>query len=1163
MKRIFTLLAIAMLLCFGCNDKYDDTELRNSINSLEQRISAMETVMKAYKGNLFIQSVEGTENGYTIIFSDGSQATIVNGKDGVDGKPGVDGIDGNSGADGKNGVDGKPGIDGTDGKDGVDGKPGTDGKDGIDGVNGETLIESIIIGEEEVTFRLTDGRTFSIPLYSSLSITFGGKDTLVVAANSTCDIAYTVRSVTNQAVVEVASSADLKAKVVAVDKSGLSGKIQVTTGTTIDEYSKVIVFVSNGEKVIMRSITFEEVGLKVEDNAVKNVSAKGEEVTLEFLTNMECHAVIPEETQSWISVVPETRAMEKRSITLKLEANKGHNRSAIVKVEAVDGSLKLEYRIEQSGDLGILDIEAIPDDEIWYTTINAKLIYEYSGFESKVGHKPFDKNIVTHTYTNGLGIIKFDGPVNAINDRAMDAYGNTGCQQLENVYLPNKIKTIGRTAFGYQRYIEQFRVPDELESVDQGSFSSAKVKEFIGKNILTNGKGILVNGILYALSYDESIEEFVVPESVKELAPWLLNSYMRDFCVLPNVKRFIISEGVKKIGYGAFQSCKSLEYISLPSSLEDVDSYIFRGCPNIKEFAGNSKFVTSDHKCFLDGISVDGQMNLCIQTIAKGSFPADYVIPEGIVSIRPCAFEGCTNLRSITLPQSLLLIEGTFKDCPNFEYIYGNYASADNKCAIVRNALLLFAGKGIKKYATVDVTRLGSEVFAYQKDLEELVINDEVTNIGSFCFSYSPNLKSITLPKSLRVMRYDLFKGSDNLEQVYMRALTPPSFEGGGIEQTEYSRLTIYVPQQSLELYRNDAAWTPLRSYIKGFQYEDFGYVSTDYSQDGVVTTLQTATDGNGIDIVLMGDAYSDRQIADGTYRADMEYLYEHLFSEEPYKSFKHLFNVYYVNVVSATEGYGNGSTALSGFFGEGTRVGGDDKACLRYAQKVIDDERMDEALVVVAMNSDKYAGTCYMYWPTDGVGAYGRGTSVAYFPKCSDETTFAQILHHEACGHGFAKLADEYAYENMGAVPSSEAEQTKTQQVDWGWWKNVDFTNDLSSIRWNYFINDTRYANEGLGVYEGGLTYWTGVWRPTENSIMRHNTGGFNAPSREAIYYRIHKLAYGDSWEYNYEDFVQYDAVNRTAAATAARSAAAYKPANYRPLHPPVVRNKSWREAE
>ena len=40
----------------------------------------------------------------------------------------------------------------------------------------------------------------------------------------------------------------------------------------------------------------------------------------------------------------------------------------------------------------------------------------------------------------------------------------------------------------------------------------------------------------------------------------------------------------------------------------------------------------------------------------------------------------------------------------------------------------------------------------------------------------------------------------------------------------------------------------------------------------------------------------------------------------------------------------------------------------------------------------------------------------------------------------------------------------------------------------------------------------------------MDANVGGFNAPSREAIYNRIHKLAYGESWQFDYEEFVGWD---------------------------------------
>ncbi len=46
--------------------------------------------------------------------------------------------------------------------------------------------------------------------------------------------------------------------------------------------------------------------------------------------------------------------------------------------------------------------------------------------------------------------------------------------------------------------------------------------------------------------------------------------------------------------------------------------------------------------------------------------------------------------------------------------------------------------------------------------------------------------------------------------------------------------------------------------------------------------------------------------------------------------------------------------------------------------------------------------------------GDYSNGPSIAYFPVGEDEFTLEQVLHHEAGGHGFSKLADEYAYPDI-----------------------------------------------------------------------------------------------------------------------------------------------------
>jgi hypothetical protein len=76
----------------------------------------------------------------------------------------------------------------------------------------------------------------------------------------------------------------------------------------------------------------------------------------------------------------------------------------------------------------------------------------------------------------------------------------------------------------------------------------------------------------------------------------------------------------------------------------------------------------------------------------------------------------------------------------------------------------------------------------------------------------------------------------------------------------------------------------------------------------------------------------------------------------------------------------------------------------------------------------------------------------------------------------------------------------------------------------------------------------------------MRYNTGGYNAPSREAIYYRIHKLAYGADWQYDFEKFVEYDAINRNKPQTKAPLVLDPQK-NFRPTAPPVVVKMDLRE--
>ncbi|MBR4047265.1 MAG: leucine-rich repeat protein [Bacteroides sp.] len=921
---------------------------------------------------------------------------------------------------------------------------------------------------------------------------------------------------------------------------------------------------NKSETIIVTQTQKDAIVLAKESYAVEN---KGGQIEIEIGHNVEFDVAIDVD---WINKV-ETRAFTTETLLFNVDENKTNdNREGTIKFTSKDGAISQVVKVCQAQETEI-DPTAIPDNEIWYVMSDGS-VYDVYQTTKKYGHQPFDAKVISNTYKNGYGVIKFDAPVTKINDHT---FGNGWAANMTELYLPDCIEYIGMGAI-HRTGLTTLHIPKNLKCVDLYGLNNLNLESFSGEHVSEDGRCVIIeDGFMpnygntqtpvknYMAAFAPAgITEYTLPNNV-EILGW----YTFAWC--PELRKITFNEGLKTILGDCFVDVHFDCEIILPSTLESLGSYAFSSCSGIKGFYGNEKFHTSDHLCLISEETsyTDPEKNGKWINRFVGYDITDYSIPEGIKGIENYSFDKMPNLKTVTLPSSLAAVGASaFNHCDNLEALYGECVSDDHKAIVFDTQFRkLVITKGVVNYSIPDdITSIGYCAFNGSPEIETITMGDQITHIEGYAFSGCPNLKTITLSAGLKDLSgCNAFLHSDNLETIYCRAIVPPLYYDN--QMSEFPNLKIYVPVQSLALYQNNAGWSLFKKYFVGYKYDDLGeydyYISSDFSQNGTTTTLQTATKGNGIDIVLMGDAYSDRQIADGTYKADMENLYDNLFTEEPYKSFKELFNVHYVNVVSATEGYEYGNTALDGFFGDGTYVGGNDDAVFDYALKAISEERMDEALLIVAMNSDNYAGTCYMYYPTDATSTYGSGPSVAYFPKGGDAESFAQLLHHEACGHGFAKLADEYAYEDMGEVPSDYVTQTKEQQANWGWWKNVDFTDNLNTIRWSKFINDTRYANDGLGAYEGGLTYWTGVWRPTENSIMRYNTGGFNAPSRESIYYRIHKLAFGDDWEYDYEDFVEYDAINRKAAASA--RAKSYKPSNCKPTHPPVIMNKSWKDAE
>ena len=325
-------------------------------------------------------------------------------------------------------------------------------------------------------------------------------------------------------------------------------------------------------------------------------------------------------------------------------------------------------------------------------------------------------------------------------------------------------------------------------------------------------------------------------------------------------------------------------------------------------------------------------------------------------------------------------------------------------------------------------------------------------------------------------------------------------------------------------------------------------YASKDYSKDGEVMTLQKATVGKGIDIVFMGDGYTDKDMGKGgLYETLMNQSMEEFFAIEPYKSFRNRFNVYAVKVVSKNGRIGEGyETALATQFGNGSEVYGDYEKCVSYAKKVPSITGRDNLAIAVLVNTRRHAGMASLDPSTQ--------SGIAFLStNGNDPELFGSTLRHELGGHGIAFLADEYV-SNNNAAPAELVTQFNELYEKYGWYANVDFTKDPKKVRWSAFLSDDRYKGE-VGIYEGAAEFAKGVYRPSENSMMNQNFEYFNAPSRWAIYQQIFKRS-GETP--SFDKFLEYDAVNRSAAKKASESARPpYREAgrgHFVPTAPPVI---------
>ena len=547
MKKLLSLVFCGLLL-FGCSDKYDDSALRNDLNDLENRVAKLEELCKqmntnisslqkivvALQDNLSISKVEQISDGYIIHFSDGSTATIKNGKNSEDApiigvKKDTDGIyywtlDGEwltdekgnkvkaQGTDGKDGVDGE---DGTNGKDGITpqlkiengrwmlsmdngktwtdigqatGADGTDGEDGVDGKDGTNgIFKSVTEDNDNVYFTLEDDSVITIPKSdnSKFAIAFDTTDIAILNGGESKTISYTITDATKNTVVKAIAQDGWKVKVDATSTD--KGTITITAPNPIVE-SEILVFANDGSyRTVMVSLNCMQGQINIADNSINATSAGGTQ-EIKLTTNLDYTIEIPEDAQSWLSLAPETRALREDTIVFEVTANEGMQRYTTVALKDEQGKILQTIIFRQLGTCTEVHVETKGELE------NELAGYDYANIESlKITGVLNDVDFL-FIYRMMPNLKNLD--IAEVNITALPIQAFYKSTNVENLILPNTLITIGEEMF-YQSKLKTVVIPANATTIGNSAFEqcASLISIDIPANVETIGTAVFWNCI--------------------------------------------------------------------------------------------------------------------------------------------------------------------------------------------------------------------------------------------------------------------------------------------------------------------------------------------------------------------------------------------------------------------------------------------------------------------------------------------------------------------------------------------------------------------------------------------------------------------------------------------------------------------------------------------